>query len=320
MEDMENSVDRVTTCENSSDRYFGTNSNKTNQNLCIFAYDEVITKLRAFFKGQKGFVEVPAQSRKSILAACEDPKTIATFNFSGEIWPLPQTGQMWLEYELLKHSHLNGVFCITTNYRDEPKPIEGRHDKVFPMFEFESRGDVKDLENLEKDLLRFLGFGFGENDFASMSYEELCNKYGTKVLEAGHETQMNNDYGSVLFLKNFPQRTHPFWNMKHKGDNLFSKIDVILHGMETIGSAERSSNVEEMRENFLTISEGNYAKLLFGRFGRERVMKELDAYLSLPMFPRFGAGIGITRMARAMKLGGILKSAQSDAYSALKSL
>ena len=76
--------------------------------------------------------------------------------------------------------------------------------------------------------------------------------------------------------------------------------------METIGSAERSTNVEEMRNNFFTISDGQYAKLLFNAFGKERVLKELEEYLALPMFPRFGAGIGVTRMARAMKLAGII--------------
>ena len=34
------------------------------------------------------------------------------------------------------------------------------------------------------------------------------------------------------------------------------KIDVICYGFETIGSAERSTNVEEMIETFDTISDG----------------------------------------------------------------
>ena len=59
-------------------------------------YDFTVTKLRDFFRSQ-GFVETPVQHRLSILAACEDPLTIATFNYAGNLWPLPQTGQMWLE-------------------------------------------------------------------------------------------------------------------------------------------------------------------------------------------------------------------------------
>jgi aspartyl/asparaginyl-tRNA synthetase len=78
------------------------------------------------------------------------------------------------------------------------------------------------------------------------------------------------------------------------------KCDVIMGGMETIGSAERSSDTEKMREMFHTISDGMYANLLFKLFGKERVEKELDEFLSYDFFPRFGGGIGITRMISAL--------------------
>ena len=67
-------------------------------------FTEVTTALRSFFLS-KEFEEVHTQNRLSILAACEDPTTVASYNYAGEVWPLPQTGQMWLEYELLQ-----GVF------------------------------------------------------------------------------------------------------------------------------------------------------------------------------------------------------------------
>jgi len=268
----------------------------------IIIYNEIILKLRNFFQGKKGFVEVPSQSRLSILAACEDPTTISQFTFSNVNYPLPQTGQMWLEHELLKNPDLPGVFCISTSYRDEKNVIAGRHDKIFPMFEFESKGNVEDLKKLEAELLAYLGFSKPE----TLDYEDVCRLLGVAVLEADHEEKMAEHYGNVLFLQKFPQRTSPFWNMKHYGNGIFNKVDVLLHGMETIGSAERSTNVEEMRSNFLRISNGKYAGLLFGQFGKERVMKELDEYLLWKMFPRFGGGIGITRMARAMKLSGLL--------------
>ena len=56
------------------------------------------------------------------------------------------------------------------------------------------------------------------------------------------------------------------------------KIDVILHGIETIGSAERSTSKEEMRSQFYTISDGQYANTLFEKFGKDRVEKELDTH------------------------------------------
>ena len=82
---------------------------------------------------------------------------------------------------------------------------------------------------------------------------------------------------------------------------------MILHGIETIGSAERSCDKEEMRKQFLTISEGGYSSLLYDKFGQKRVNDELEEFLDHDFFPRFGGGIGVTRMIRAMELSNIIK-------------
>lgn len=281
----------------------------------MFEYSFAVGKMRQFFL-EKGFIEVPTQSRLSILAACEDPTTVGRFEFTNVVWPLPQTGQMWLEYEMLKNPGVPGVFCITTSYRDEKHPVAGRHERMFPMFEFESRGGIKDLEKLERELIDHLGFA---SKRVAVDYEDAAKFYGVSELEGEHELAMVADYSPVTFLRHFPKRTHPFWNMKQLDADRYAKIDVIMHGMETIGSAERSTNVEEMRRNFYTVSDGQYAELLFGLFGRARVEAELDDYLALPMIPRFGAGIGVTRMIRALKAEGILDTAKERALAATTS-
>ena len=53
-------------------------------------FTAVVGKLRSFFTS-KGFLEAHPQNRLSILAACEDPFTVATFNYDNKVWPLPQT-------------------------------------------------------------------------------------------------------------------------------------------------------------------------------------------------------------------------------------
>ena len=83
-------------------------------------FDAVVSKMRTFFRDVKGYKEVHTQNELSILAACEDPQTIATYNYNGSLWPLPQTGQMWLENYLLYHPEENGFFCLSTSYRNEP--------------------------------------------------------------------------------------------------------------------------------------------------------------------------------------------------------
>jgi len=265
-------------------------------------YNKIVTLLREFFQ-RRGFIEVPAQSNRSILAACEDPKTVGQYIFGGKNYPLPQTGQVVLEEVLLTNPDVNGVFCISTSYRNEPNPIPGRHDLIFPMFEFEGKGGINDLKKIEKELLEHLGF---TDEVIPLSYVDYAKKCDVDNLESEHERAMQIEFGNVVSLENFPATSHPFWNMKHASNGVFNKIDVILFGMETIGSAERSCDINEMLHFFNTVSNGNYKRLLFNLFTEERVMKELNDYLSLKMFPRYGGGIGITRMARAMKLAGLL--------------
>jgi aspartyl/asparaginyl-tRNA synthetase len=262
------------------------------------SYHELSQKLRAFFLS-KNFVEVPTQSRLSILAACENPHSVSTFEYNGEVWPLPQTGQMWLEYELLKNPEWDGVFCLSTSYRAEKNPIAGRHELIFPMFEFESKGTMEDLLKLESELLEYLGF----DKEIECKYDDLCEEYdNVPILENEHEQKMWLEKGNCVSLQYFPLRTNPFWNMKHAGDDIFKKVDVILYGQETIGAAERSCDVEEMRKMFYTIENGGYSAKLFELFGKDRVEKELEDFLSFDFFPRFGAGIGMTRLARAYNL------------------
>ena len=266
-------------------------------------FSKVVKKLREFSES-KDFIEVHTQSRISILAACEDPLTISRYDYAGNTNPLPQTGQMWLEYELLTKPHIPGFYCVSTSYRNEPSPIEGRHDLIFPMFEFELKGDMHDLVSFEKDMLRHLGF---KEPYFEGNYRDIIKKYDTKEVEHEHEAMLEKDYGPVFFLKYFPTYTSPFWNMKLADDQIHAnKVDVILHGMETIGSAERSTNREEMRKMFHTISGGEYADILYNNFGKKRVENELEDFLSHDFFPRVGGGIGITRLIRAMKLSKLI--------------
>jgi aspartyl/asparaginyl-tRNA synthetase len=218
---------------------------------------------------------------------------------------------MWLERVLLENPQLPGAFCVSTSYRNEPNPVEGRHDKIFPMFEFEIHGGQEALVQFEKELLEHLGFPKvgADGDYPRVDYEQVAKDYGVRELGHEHEERLEKDYGPAVFLENFPFYTSPFWNMKaDMKSGRSNKVDVIIHGIETIGSAERSCNTKEMKEMFENISDGLYAKTLYNKFTKERVEKELDDFLSYNFFPRSGGGIGVTRMIRAMKLSGLLSS------------
>jgi aspartyl/asparaginyl-tRNA synthetase len=267
-------------------------------------FDYITGKCREFFKS-RGLIECFVQNKLSILAACEDVSTISTFEFGNFRWPMIQTGQMSLEDILLVNPTAKGYFCITTSYRDEPTPIPGRHDKIFPMIEFEIPVGAESLREFEKDLLEYLGFG-PKNTFPEGNYLDICQKYDTTELIHEHEKRIYEDFGPVFFLNNFPESTSPFWNMDRLTSGLAKKTDVIIYGIETIGSAERSCDPDTMRQKFYSISDGMYADVLFSRFGQKRVENELDAFLSHKFFTRSGAGIGFTRLARAMKIAGLI--------------
>ncbi len=296
-------------------------------------YHQCSKVLRQFFEN-KGFVEVATQPRLSILAACEDPSTIATFQYSGKVWPLKQTGQMDLEYELLTNKDYPGVFCQSTSYRQEANPIPGRHDLIFPMFEFEARGGMNELIQIETELLEFINFtkdrvsnsdffknnGKTKNEttYFQYNYEDLANEWGVKDLSAVEEERIWKEIAPVFFLKNFPEYTSPFWNMKRDETNRTAqKLDVILYGIETIGSAVRENDPTIMLNRFHSISDGKYSELLYAQFGRARVMRELGEFLDLEMSDRVGGGIGITRMIRAMKLANLIENQDASFKSEL---
>ena len=272
-------------------------------------FTNATNQLRTFFN-DLGFLEVHTQNRLSILAACEDPTTVSTYDYAGNIWPLPQTGQMWLEYELLQNPDLKGVYCVSTSYRQEQNPVAGRHDLIFPMFEFEAPGTFDDLIEMEEKLVCHLGFR--PCIYPIKRYTECQEEFNTtEELNHEHEQMISDSHTNIQqagvgFITHFPYTTSPFWNMKKEGE-FANKCDVIIDGMETIGSAERSADTVEMREQFHTISDGEYASLLYELFGKERVEKELEEFLSYDFFPRYGGGIGVTRLISALKNCGVAK-------------
>jgi aspartyl/asparaginyl-tRNA synthetase len=175
------------------------------------------------------------------------------------------------------------------------------------MFEFELKGDFGEMKKMENELLEHLGYG-SQGSFPECDYEKLTGELGVREVSSKEEMSLYKQRGNkVFFLKNFPEYTSPFWNMKRNDDGKTAKkVDIIMSGMETIGSAERSCDVDDMRHRFKTISGGMYSKLLYNQFGRERVDREMDEFLSHKFITRSGGGIGMTRLIRSMELEGLI--------------
>ena len=162
---------------------------------------------------------------------------------------------------------------------------------------------------IKRDFEMIYGFGGPFKRIFEHQYNRLSAiAFDTDELENEHEERLGKDHGAIFFLENFPERTSPFWNMQlHDSKTHSNKIDVIMHGIETIGSAERSTDPQAMKDTFYTISNGEYANTLFAQFGKARVEKELEDFLKRDFFVRSGGGIGVTRMIRAMRLSNLLE-------------
>ena len=104
--------------------------------------------------------------------------------------------------------------------------------KIFPMFEFELKGGMEELIQLERELLQHLGFKTlqGDTNYPREKYVNVAKKYDVKELENEHEEKLGQEYGSAFFLTDFPNYTSPFWNMKQSDDveGEAKKVDVII--------------------------------------------------------------------------------------------
>ena len=255
-------------------------------------YSYITNKLRDFFNS-KGMIECHAQNRLSILSACENTESIVKMKYAGKIAAYPQTNQMWLEYELLTNPKPFGYYVFTTSYRNEQNPIPGRHQLIFPMTEFEIKTDYYGMKQFEKEMIRALGYN---GHFAEGNFNDVAKKFNTDDIKHEHEQQIYKSGNPVFFLKNFPPESMPFWNMSRNPDGTAKKIDIIMAGQETVGSSERDTDKDKMRHRFQTISNGEYAGLLYKMFGQKAVDEELDEFLSHNFFIRSGGGIGMTRL------------------------
>lgn len=261
----------------------------------IFAYNEIAHELRSFFQEKLHYLEIPTHTKLSILS-CKNPSTATTFQHGHTLYPLPQSSQIQLEKALLTNPQLKGVFSLGTSYRHDPHPLPGRHDKLFPLFEFVGRGQLQDLRKIYSELLNFLGLPTPHH----VSYADRCQRYGKERLTPANEADIQRDLGNAVSLEYFTANADPFWTIKQQDYQSYNKLHLILHGMHTFSGAEHSCDAQAMRIRFKQFMKGEYAQQLMKQFGAERVEHELEDYLSLRLTPRFSGSTGLSRLARAL--------------------
>jgi aspartyl/asparaginyl-tRNA synthetase len=275
-------------------------------------YAYIIGKMRSYCDKQ-GLTECYLNDIPSVLSACENIDTLATYYWDGIKYVCPQTSQLLLEIMALNDGKekFKGYYNICNSFRAEKDISNIRYRTQFPLFEIEGPWNQSEMIQFQKGLIRELGIlPWHGDDFPEINYADACEKYGVKEIGHDEEKRLCQDFNSpVVFLKDF-YCSESYWNMRKEGD-FCKKVDVIIghpdvQPFETFGSAERSCNKDEMRQMFYTTSDGKYSKYLFDEFGKERVEKELNDYLNYDFFTRAGMGIGISRLVFACQSLGLL--------------
>jgi len=263
-------------------------------------YHSVVTKLLNFATANRFLFSYPTPG--GILDACENPESIVTKTVAGIKIPDEQTGQMGLEhlffdyYFLIEQKLIEGFCCLTQSVRDEKEPEE-RHFHMFPMFEMEMAGDKERLYEVVSQLLKEFGF----NTPVRIKYEDACTELGVEIIGSKEEHELYLRYGNCIALEDFPERSAPFFNMKRE-KGVAKKIDFLLFGEEVIGSAERSTDEQEMLSYFFSSNNGRFAGALVSLFGLVPVISSLFSFLKKVerKHVRSGFGMGIVRFINAL--------------------
>lgn len=272
----------------------------------------MMNKITRFFIS-RGFAETYPSPNSSILSTyCK---------FEGII---PTHGYVWLENELLDNPDRNGYFSIRNHYIVSP----GKQN--YYTFDFESKGTMSDMIQLNRHLLAYLGFTtsniprrsnyyndsyfrgkvaeslvndslyYSETEYDDISIQTNCPGQTDKL-----DPRIRKEYNSVCFIKNFPKESNSLWNIKEM-NNKTKRVDIILNGINTITGYEKSCNPEEIKHNFY---EQNHVDILYNTFSKQKVDKDFDEYISKTLFPRYGGRIIMSNIADAMVIDELLPSA-----------
>jgi len=268
------------------------------------------------------WIEVPIMTK--VTGACENVNTLYSVNHFGKEAYLAQTGQLYLEAKIPKHSK---VWTTIISSRAEQK-VDSRHLNQFSLVEFEQQGDFekllptieaivqamvanvlkenkkeleflgRDINELEKYLKPFNRVTYTEaikllqaNDFEIYWGDDLSHQAEMKILE------LHNNLPT--FVTHFPAKIK-FFNMRLNRDNkdIVNSADLLMpYSGESAGSAEREDDYEILVDR---LKESNMYKILAERGVTLETFKDyLDLIKKNPIL-HAGAGIGFNRITQSI--------------------
>ena len=84
-------------------------------NINPFTYNYVANAIRFFFLGND-YIESYEQNKLSNLNSCNNIFNACLYDMFNFCYSLPQSNELWMDYQILNNSNQTGFFCYSTVY------------------------------------------------------------------------------------------------------------------------------------------------------------------------------------------------------------
>lgn len=242
---------------------------------------------------QNNFIESYVQNRLSNLNSCKNIFNACLFDMYKFCYCLPQSNEIWLEYEMIKYNKQSGFFCQSSLYFNHNNGLD---NYIEPAMEFSLIGGLFELEKLFRGLLKHMGYTNNIFNYKSIDYKDILLLFQLEVLTEKIKIPKLSEDKTIYFVKNIPKNDDTTWN-DYDQNGIYNKIIVIIYGKVVFYGIQKSNEIEKMRNIYL---ERNDYPALCEFFGEERVLGELESYLELPFMDRCTGKIKISSLIELM--------------------
>jgi hypothetical protein len=258
-------------------------------NINPFTYNYVANAIRFFFLGND-YIESYEQNKLSNLNSCNNIFNACLYDMFNFCYSLPQSNELWMDYQILNNSNQTGFFCYSTVYTND---IYGIKNNIEQIIDFSLIGGMYEVEKLVRNLLEILGLKNIFN-FKTYEYSKLLKELNINELRESDYNKISFTEKTICFIKNFQPNENIKWNdFYDENKKYYNKIIIICQGKLIVSCGQKSQTVEKMRENFLKKKDFK-KKCEF--FHEERVLGELNSYLDLHFVKRCTGSINLKNL------------------------
>jgi hypothetical protein len=270
-----------------------------------FTYSYVANAIRFFFL-DNDYIESYEQNKLSNLNSCNDIFNACLYDMFNFCYSLPQSNELWLDYQIMKYHNEKGFFSYSTVYTND---IHGINNNIEQIVDFSLCGGMYELEKIVRNLLDTIGLKNIFN-FKTYEYTNLLKELNINELKEIDYDKILCDEKTIFFIKNFQKNENIKWNDFYDTNNkYYNKIIIVCCGKVLISCGQKSESVDQMREKYLNKKDFK-KKCEF--FHEERVIDELNSYLDMPFKKRCTGSIHLKNLMNLLISEDLVKVFQKN--------